>query len=158
MENNNNNNLIPEIGDTKYSDILFITNALRNLHKMSHSRKCFNKEKYECRMKVPMKECNNFNVNFDNGSKEWYDWTGRKHLRDLFVVEQKRQFIDCFVNTYNEIATATFGCNTNIVTAVDGGSIIYCTLCKRWHGAAGQASYSTHESGYNPVSMFGGSH
>ena len=95
---------------------------------MNHTGKCFKADCFECRMKIPMKQCPSTEVQFEEKRKEWYDWNGRKYTRQLFVLELQRKFIDCFVNTYNEIATASIGCNTNVVPAVDGGSIIYCTL------------------------------
>ena len=119
---------IPDFEDPRYKKILFFTNALRNLHKMNHTGKCFKADCFECRMKIPMKQCPSTEVQFEENRKEWYDWNGKKYTRQLFVLELQRKFIDCFVNTYNEIATASIGCNTNVVPAVDGGSIIYCTL------------------------------
>lgn len=119
---------IPKMGTSEYNEILFVTNTLRNIHKSKHTMSCFKKNKYECRMKLPLKPSEEYNVLFEEESKNWYDWKGNKTERNLFVLEQKRQFIDCFVNTYNEVASATIGCNTNVVPGVDGGSIIYCTL------------------------------
>ena len=79
-------------------------------------------------MKLPMKKSLNDNVYFDPKSKDWFDWKGNKHKRELFVLELKREIIDSFVNMHNEVASAVMGCNTNVVPGVDGGSIIYCTL------------------------------
>ena len=123
-----NNKSIPKMGSSEYNEILFVTNTLRNIHKSKHTISCFKNNKYECRMKLPLKPSEEYNVLFEEKSKNWYDWKGNKTERNLFVLEQKRQFIDCFVNTYNEVASATIGCNTNVVPGVDGGSIIYCTL------------------------------
>ena len=119
---------IPEMNTNNYKKILLITTALRNLHKSDHCKTCFKKNKCECRMKLPMKKSLNDNVYFDPKSKDWFDWKGNKHKRELFVLELKREIIDCFVNMHNEVASAVMGCNTNVVPGVDGGSIIYCTL------------------------------
>ena len=118
----------PEMNSPNYRDILFITTALRNLHRSDHRRTCFKNARCECRMKLPTKVSNEHKVTFDPKPKDWYDWKGNKTERELFISEPKRQFVDSFVNVHNEVASAVFSCNTNVITGVDGGSVIYCTL------------------------------
>jgi hypothetical protein len=119
---------IPEMNSHNYRDILFITTALRNLHRSDHCRTCFKNGKCECRMKLATKVSDEHKVTFDPKSKDWYDWKGNKTQRELFISEPKRAFVDCFVNVHNEVASAVFSCNTNVIAGVDGGSVIYCTL------------------------------
>ena len=78
-------------------------------------------------MKVPSKAAIDTKIIWDNKETEWYSWKGQKFTTYLFHVDHKRQHIDCFVNINNVIASELFHCNTNVVAAVDGGSIMYVT-------------------------------
>ena len=43
-------------------------------------------------------------------------------------MQAKRSHADAFMNIYNVHASTIFDCNTNVVTAVDGGSaVMYMT-------------------------------
>jgi len=46
---------------------------------------------------------------------------------NLFIFEGKHTRQDCFVNVCNNEASILFGCNTNIVNVMDGGSVMYTT-------------------------------
>ena len=61
--------------------------------------------------------------------KKLYDWNGKRSTVNQFVVEHKRDHVDCFVNINNRFVSELFQCNTNVVGAVDGGSIMYVTSC-----------------------------
>lgn len=112
----------------QYQDNRFLITVLRNLHKEHHSIKCFKKKNnQECRMNIPSKEAYQTILIFDEKETEWFDWTGKRFCRNLFVAVHKRQHEDCFVNMHNDICSYVFNCNSNVVAAVDGGSIMYVT-------------------------------
>ena len=118
---------IPDQLSDRYKNTDFIITALKNLHSSEHSRNCFKKD-YECRMQLPKNECFLDKIVFEEEPKAWYTWKGIKKERQLFVYESRRVHEDCFVNTSNESASSAFGCNTNIIAAVDGGSVMYITM------------------------------
>ena len=78
-------------------------------------------------MKVPSKAAIDTNIIWDTKETKWYTWKDEKYTTNLFYVEHKRQHEDCFVNVNNVIASDLFHSNTNVVAAVDGGSIMYVT-------------------------------
>ena len=64
---------------------------------------------------------------FEQRTTSWYTWMGEKKDINLFIYKSLRKHEDGFVNIHNEVASMLFGCNTNIVNAVDGGSVMYVT-------------------------------
>ncbi|KAG7358146.1 hypothetical protein IV203_014733 [Nitzschia inconspicua] len=42
-----------------------------------------------------------------------------------FVLDEET--LHAYVNVHSEFACILFGCNTNVITGVDGGSVMYCT-------------------------------
>lgn len=106
--------------------VKFITSALRNLHKSYHCGSCFKKD-HECRMKLPHQRQPESCVFFDEKETNWFDPLGRNTKRNLFVYEPKRSHADSFMNVHNSKASTIFGCNTNVIAGVDGGSIMYVT-------------------------------
>ena len=52
---------------------------------------------------------------------------GDKKSVNLYIYEGLRKHEDSFVNIHNKVASMLFGCNTNIVNAVDGNSVMYIT-------------------------------
>ena len=118
--------IIPKPGTDRYRNMKLINTALRNLHNCDHCNKCFHGHK-ECRMKIPNKQCENDYLFFEDQKTNWYTWNGEKKDIHLFVREQQRTHEDSFVNVHNEYASMAFGCNTNVIYGVDGGSIIYLT-------------------------------
>lgn len=117
---------ISQIESQGYKNSKFITTALRNLHNSDHCTKCFSKD-IECRMHVPNRECEQNTITFQSECTPWYTWKGEKKTRNLFIFEGKRSHEDSFVNIHNETASVIFGCNTNVICCVDGGSIMYIT-------------------------------
>ncbi|KAG7369262.1 helitron helicase-like protein [Nitzschia inconspicua] len=104
----------------------FIVAALRNLHKSDHSPSCFKKGS-ECRMKLPAYPSTETLVMFDDKVTSWFDWRGNDISRSLSICVPKRAYADAYVNVHSEFASILFGCNTNVITGVDGGSVMYCT-------------------------------
>ncbi|HSN67495.1 MAG TPA: AAA family ATPase [Fusibacter sp.] len=126
--------MVPPIDDKRSMDsvftvsekILFVCNALRNLHRSDHCKSCF-KNGLECRMMVPSCACQQCEVMFNDENSNWYDWQGNNVPRPLFLFRPERSHGDMFVNVHNSMASVLFGCNTNVIAGVDGGSVMYCT-------------------------------
>ena len=116
-------------GSNKYRKTDFFTTAMRNIHNSDHCGACFKKgdKCKECRMKIPQKECSKSQITFNSDLTPWYTWEGEFIQRNLFIHENERDHIDSYVNIHNEIASVIFGCNTNVVSCVDGGSVMYVT-------------------------------
>jgi hypothetical protein len=100
--------------------------VLRNHHLSCHCKTCFKKD-IECWMKIPKPECLSPDIMYTDNATNWYNWTGNNNPRRLFYLSSQRLHCDCFSNTYNEVASNLFGCNTNVVASMDGGSAMYCT-------------------------------
>ncbi|KAG7365075.1 PIF1-like helicase [Nitzschia inconspicua] len=111
---------------TPSARLKFIVAALRNLHKSDHSPSCFKKGS-ECRMKLPAYPSTETLVMFDDKVTSWFDWRGNDISRSLSICVPKRAHADAYVNVHSEFASILFGCNTNVITGVDGGSVMYCT-------------------------------
>ena len=100
----------------------------RNLHKSDHVKQCFKNEKSpECRMKLPCRPCSETKVHFDDKEVNWYTWYGINRKRNLYFVEPKRSPVDLFANVHSAAISEVFGCNSNVVACVDGGSPMYLT-------------------------------
>ena len=126
----NNSKTIQNMESRRCSDNLFLINSLRNLHSSDHSPSCFKKSKsHECRMRIPNRGCQESNTQFEVDSKKWFTWKGEQKSRNLFVFEGERSHEDCFVNTSHPVVSMVFGSNSNVTHAVDGGSVMYITLC-----------------------------
>ena len=108
------------------TDGTFVLTVLLNLHRSKHAISCFKKGD-ECRMHIPCAECEKTELKFSEDSTKWFDWKGNDQSRQLFTLEANRKHHDAFVNIHNCHASQIFGCNTNVVTAVDGGSVMYMT-------------------------------
>ncbi|KAG7372306.1 hypothetical protein IV203_018449 [Nitzschia inconspicua] len=111
---------------TPSARLKFIVAALRNLHKSDRSPSCFKKGS-ECRMKLPAYPSTETLVMFDDKVTSWFDWRGNDISRSLSICVPKRAHADAYVNVHSEFASILFGCNTNVITGVDGGSVMYCT-------------------------------
>ncbi|KAG7349075.1 PIF1-like helicase [Nitzschia inconspicua] len=78
----------------------------------------------EDRMKIPSP---NTTKTLDDVQTKWYDWRGNDISRALSICVPKRAHVDAFVNVNNAFVSTLFGCNTNVATGLDGGSVMYCT-------------------------------
>ena len=105
---------------------VFVMNVLRNLHRSKHANSCFKKGE-ECRMHVPCASCDETELKFSADTTDWFDWKGKEQSRQLFTLNSKQAHADAFVNIHSSHASKLFGCNTNVVTGVDGGSVMYMT-------------------------------
>jgi hypothetical protein len=100
----------------------------KNLHKSDHVKQCFKSQKKpECRMKLPNRCSESTTVHFSDKPSNWYSWTGKKRERFLYFLEPKRSAADLFGNIHSAPISEVFGCNTNVVACVDGGSPMYLT-------------------------------
>ncbi|KAG7371072.1 hypothetical protein IV203_019642 [Nitzschia inconspicua] len=81
----------------------------------------------ECRMKLPAYASTETLVMFDDKVTSWFAWRGNDISRSLSICVPKRAHADAYVNVHSEFASILFGCNTNVITGVDGGSVMYCT-------------------------------
>ena len=126
--------LIPDINRTKNTP--YITDEksrsciaiARNLHKSDHTKQCFKNEKSpECRMKLPCRPNTETRVHFEDKPVNWYTWFGLNRKRNLFFLEPKRTIVDQFANVHSSVISEVFGCNSNVVACVDGGSPMYVT-------------------------------
>lgn len=110
---------IPPLASDKHNLNHFFISALKNCHNEDHCTSCF-KKGHECRMKLPKKPSDKDTVTFATKPTPWYSWKGERQERNLYTLEKKREHVDAFVNTHNEPASVLFGCNTNVVSCVDG--------------------------------------
>ncbi|KAG7356959.1 ATPase AAA [Nitzschia inconspicua] len=111
---------------TPSSEIKFTVAALQNVHSSEHRKSCF-KKGCECRMKIPSPNTTKTLVLFDDVQTKWYDWRGNDISRALSICVPKRAHVNAFVNVNNAFVSTLFGCNTNVATGLDGGSVMYCT-------------------------------
>ena len=117
-------NFVAEKNSTEYKNAKSVMTALFNLHSCDHCVNCFNKTG-ECRMKIPNKECLKSEVQFQEDYVHWFSWNGKRIDKNLFIYSAERKHEDAFVNIHNEVSSMVFGCNTNVATCLDGGSIMY---------------------------------
>ncbi len=111
----------------------FASNALSNVHLITHSARCFKKSN-ECNFALPdaPREDGTF-VFLSQVLDVWYDWAGNAEDRRMFRFYPKRNIEDCFVNTHNPDLTKLLCCNTNVLVGLNGRSVYYCTCynCKQ---------------------------
>jgi len=111
-----------------YNDGCFLVTALRNHHRQNHVSACFKPGECECQMKIPSRKCETTTLRFEKDPVDWYEWNGKNTSRHLFICEHKRSHCDCFVNRYNEVISKVFNCNSNILTGLSGGAMLYITM------------------------------
>ena len=119
-------NNLKKYGSVQYNINCELTTILRNLHKEEHCQGCF-KNCEECQMKQPCRQSDLTHFILETKEREWYDWKGKCSTMQQFFVENKRSHADCYVNINNRVISGLFQCNTNVVGAVDGESIMYIT-------------------------------
>ena len=120
-------NSLKKYGSVQYNKNCELTTiSLRNLYKEEHCQGCF-KNCIECRMKQPSRQSDSTYFLFETKEREWYNWKGKRSTLKQSFVENKRSHADCFVNINKRVISELFQCNTNVVGAVDGGSIMYIT-------------------------------
>lgn len=109
----------------------FATNALYNIHSVSHSNRCF-KRCNECFASLPDAPRDKTVLEFASIPDVWYDWKGIRTTRTMFRFYPKRPIQDAYMNTHNEELTKILQCNTNVIVGLNGRSIYYCTCynCK----------------------------
>ena len=104
----------------------FASNALVNMHLVTHSNRCFKKGK-ECFADLPDSVSENAEIIFHGECDYWSDWLGRKERRFMFKFQPKRSVEDAFINTHNPAITNLLGCNSNVLVGMNGRSVIYVT-------------------------------
>ena len=112
----------------KYSQAIryFASNALVNMHLVTHSKRCFKKRR-ECFADLPDSICEDVAICFHGECDYWSDWLGRKETRFMFQFQPKRLVEDAFINTHNPSITSLLGINSNVLVGMNGRSVIYVT-------------------------------
>ena len=104
----------------------FASNALVNIHSVTHANRCF-KKGAECYANLPdavMEELKIFhNTDFD----VWSNHLGEKTRKYMFRFYPRRNIEDVFMNTHNPDITALLGCNNNVLFGMNGCAVFYVT-------------------------------
>ena len=104
----------------------FASNALVNMHLVSHAKRCFKKGP-ECFASLPDTVSENADILYNDECDYWSDWCGRKEKRLMFLFQPKRNLEDAFINTHNPAITSLLGYNSNVLVGMNGRSVIYVT-------------------------------
>jgi hypothetical protein len=104
----------------------FGSNALTNVHLVSHSTRCFKKGS-ECYANLPDAVTEKEDIIYNEESDVWSDWCGRKEVRWMFRMQPFRPLSAVYMNTHNAILTCLLGCNNNVMLGMNGRSVLYVT-------------------------------
>ena len=104
----------------------FASNALTNVHFVSHSTRCFKKGS-ECYANLPDAVTLNEEIIYNDESDLWSDWLGRKEIRWMFRLQPHRPISTVFMNTHNPTLTSLLGCNNNVMLGMNGRLVLYVT-------------------------------
>lgn len=109
----------------------FTSNALVNVHLVSHTNRCFKKSR-ECFASLPDCYRAATYVEYAKIPDTWYDWAGRQTRRTMFRFYPRRNIEDAYINTHHPGLTQCLTCNTNVIVGTNGRSAFYCTCynCK----------------------------
>jgi hypothetical protein len=102
------------------------SNALTNVHFMTHSTRCFKKGS-ECYANLPDAVTDNDEIIFNNESDVWSNWLGTKERRWMFRLQPHRPISASFMNTHNPTLTSLLGCNNNVMLGMNGRLVLYVT-------------------------------
>ena len=104
----------------------FSSNALTNIHFVSHSSRCFKKGS-ECYANLPDAVTESESIIYNEEFDTWSDWCGRKEKRWMFSLQPYRPTSAVYMNTHNPTLTALLGCNNNVLFGMNGRSVFYVT-------------------------------
>jgi hypothetical protein len=104
----------------------FASNALVNLHAVTHASRCFKKGS-ECYANLPEQRFDETTITHNEEYDTWFDYMGHTSKRNMFKISPRRATEDAFMNTHNKTLTLILGCNTNVMVAMNGCSVFYVT-------------------------------
>jgi hypothetical protein len=104
----------------------FASNALTNVHFVSHSTRCFKKGS-ECYANLPDAVTTEEEIIYNEEPDSWSNWLGRKEIRWMFRLQPKRPISAVFMNTHNPTLTSLLGCNNNVMLGMNGRLVLYVT-------------------------------
>jgi hypothetical protein len=104
----------------------FASNALVNVHLVTHTTRCFKKGP-ECYACLPDSVSDSTKLIFNEDCDFWSNWVGVKETRFMFRFQPKRCIEDAFMNTHNPALTSLLGYNSNVLVGMNGRSVIYVT-------------------------------
>lgn len=104
----------------------FASNALVNVHLVTHANRCFKSGK-ECYASLPDGVVEKANIVFNEEADEWSDHLGHKEPRYMFRFYPKRPIEDAFMNTHSPSITKLLGCNSNVMIGMNGSAVFYVT-------------------------------
>jgi len=104
----------------------FASNALTNVHLISHASRCFKKGP-ECYANLPEAVSESVKIVYNEEGDLWSDCFGRKEFRYMFRLQPHRAVEDAFVNIHNPTITTLLGCNNNVMVGMNGRLVLYVT-------------------------------
>ena len=116
------------LGDSDYSNArrYFASNALVNIHFVTHANRCFKKGS-ECYTNLPDAVMENVMIVYNDCPDIWSDYLGVKQNKSMFRFYPFRPIEDVFMNTHNPTITSLLGCNNNVMVGMNGCSVFYVT-------------------------------
>jgi hypothetical protein len=104
----------------------FASNALTNVHFVSHSTRCFKKGS-ECYANLPDAVTEKDEIIYNEEPDVWSDWCGRREQRWMFRLQPYRPISAVYMNTHNPTLTSLLGCNNNVMVGMNGRLVLYVT-------------------------------
>lgn len=104
----------------------FSTNALVNLHAVTHATRCFKKGS-ECYANLPEQANAKVTIQYTDEVDVWSDYVGHKENMSMFRICPGRYPEDSWMNAHNPVLTNILLCNTNVMVAMNGCSVFYVT-------------------------------
>jgi hypothetical protein len=120
--------VLGNVSDRQRSKALryFASNALTNVHFVSHATRCFKKGS-ECYANLPDAVTDYDQIIYNDEVDVWSDWCGRKEERWMFRLQPKRPVDSVYMNTHNPTLTSLLGCNNNVMLGMNGRLVLYVT-------------------------------
>ena len=105
----------------------FVSNALTNIHHVSHATRCFKKGN-ECYANLPNSMTDSVNILYNEEDQNvWTNWCREKGIHCMFQFQPHRPIEDAFTNTHNLIISNVLGCNSNVMVSMNGCCVLYVT-------------------------------
>jgi hypothetical protein len=104
----------------------FASNALVNVHFVTHAARCLKKGE-ECYASLPDSVSDCVNILYNVDPDIWSNWFGEKEKRFIFCLQPERKVEDAFMNVHNKTITSLLGCNSNVMLGMNGRAVMYVT-------------------------------
>jgi hypothetical protein len=104
----------------------FASNALVNVHFVTHATRCFKKGD-ECYANLPDSSADSVKLLYNGEPDVWSNWFGAKENRYIFCLQPERHVEDAFMNVHNKTITSLLGCNSNVMLGMNGRAVMYVT-------------------------------